>query len=301
MDIYRATPATELRNEHAEGPCWDGRTGQLLWIDQYDGLVIVADYDVEQRRLEPVRNYSLGAPVGAVVPTRAPGGGWMTAVRHGFAHLALDGTVTLLGQPEDGAPHRMRMNDGKCDAAGRFYAGSMAFDKVTAAGSLYRLDPDLSLTTVLRGTTISNGLAWTVRGDELFFIDTPTRRVDRFRVSPDGELHDRRPAVVIEEGAGYPDGMCIDAEGALWVALWGGSAVHRYSPDGSLLGVVEIDAPQVSSCCLGGPNGNTLFVTTSQEGMSAEERAAHPQSGRLFCAEVDAYAAPAAAFGEPTG
>ena len=296
MRRYTAVPVTD-RHEHAEGPCWDARTGQLLWVDQYAGRVHVGDYDATATRLVTVRTYELGSPVGAVVPSRAFGGGWLTAVAHGFAHLAVDGTVTMLGQPEDGAPQRMRMNDGKCDDAGRFWAGSMAFDKVPGAGSLYRLELDLTVTTVLTGATISNGLAWTDAGDTMYYIDTPTRRVDRLRVSAAGELADRRPAVELPQGVGEPDGMCIDADGALWVALWGGSAVHRYSPDGALLAIVEVDAPQVSSCCLGGANGTTLFITTSQEGMDARQRAAHPESGKLFCVDVDTPGRPAAVFG----
>jgi len=299
VQIYRAEPAMVARSEHAEGPCWDARTGQLLWVDQYAGLVILADYDGDTRRLTPVRTYSLGHPVGAVVP--ASDGGWMTAVRHGFAQLGLDGAITWLAQPEDGSAVRMRMNDGKCDAAGRFWAGSMAFDKLPGAGSLYRLDPDLQLTTVLRGPTISNGLAWSADGTTMFYIDTPTRRIDRFTVTPDGELAARTTAVSIPPGAGEPDGMCIDDDGALWVALWGGAAVHRYAPTGELLAIVEIDAPQVSSCCFGGPDGRTLFVTTSQEGFGAAERAAHPESGKLFCVQVDVSGRPAAAFGSSPG
>jgi sugar lactone lactonase YvrE len=292
---YSSTPVTSEANEHAEGPCWDARTDRLLWIDQYAGLVIAGEFDPAGPSLTPVHTYRLGHPVGAVVPSLAFGGGWLTASAAGFAHLAEDGGLTLLAQPERDSAIRMRMNDGKCDDHGRFWAGSMAWDKVDGAGSLYRLDPDLTVTVALRGTTISNGLAWTADGGQLYYIDTPTGRVDRFRVGPDGALSDRTPVVQVQ--GGFPDGMCIDGEGCLWVALWGGSAVHRYSPDGELLAVVDVDAAQVSSCCFGGPDGDTLFITTSQEGYDAQQQAADPQAGKLFCARVDASAPPAAAFG----
>jgi sugar lactone lactonase YvrE len=288
-------PATIERYDHAEGPCWDARIGRLLWVDQYNGTVIIADYDAAAGRLTVERRYQLGHPVGAVVPVRDPDGGWMTAAALGFARLSRDGAVELLAQPEAGKPQRMRMNDGKCDDAGRFWAGSIAFDQTEGAASLYRLDPDLSVTTMLPSVTISNGLAWTADGRSMFYIDTPTRRVDRFRVTPSGGLHDRAPFVRIE--GGRPDGMCIDVDDCIWVALWGGAQVRRYSPAGELLAIVEVDAPQVSSCCLGGPDGTTLFITTSQEGMDASERARNAESGKLFCVDVDTPGRPAAAFG----
>jgi sugar lactone lactonase YvrE len=290
---YRATPATAERYDHAEGPGWDARTGRLFWIDQYEGGVLVGAYDPARRQVTPVRAYSLGHPVGAVAPTR--GDDWIVAVGLGFGRLAADGDLTMLDQPEASAAVRMRMNDGKCDARGRFWAGSMAFDKVDGAGSLYRLDPDLVLTTVLTDVTISNGLAWSDDGATMYYIDTPTQRIDRFRVTPDGALADRTPVASVADG--FPDGMCIDVEGCLWVALWGASAVHRYSPDGDLLAVVDVDAPQVSSCAFGGPGLSTLFITTSQEGMDDARRASDPHSGRLFCVDVEPCGRPAAPFG----
>jgi sugar lactone lactonase YvrE len=294
---YTSRPVTAEPNEHAEGPCWDARTGRLLWIDQYAGLVTVGDFDPAAPLVTPTRTYRLGSPVGAVVPSRAFGGGWLTASAQGFAHLAEDGTVTLLAQPEADTPAQTRMNDGKCDHLGRFWAGSMAFDKTDGAGSLYRLDPDLTVTVALRDVTISNGLAWSADGARLYYIDTPTQRIDRFRVAADATLHDRDTVARIADG--FPDGMCIDDDGCLWVAIWGGHAVHRYSPEGELLAVVDVDAAQVSSCCFGGPDGRTLFITTSQEGYDADRLAADPQAGRLFCAAVDASAPPADAFGGP--
>lgn len=294
---YRSVPVTAERDDHGEGPCWDARTGQLLRVDQYVGAVVLADWDASAKQLTTARRFDVGSPIGAVVPTTgAEGDGWMIAAAHGFARLASDGTVTLLDQPESSAPVRMRMNDGKCDGRGRFWAGSMAFDKVPGAATLYRLDPDLTVTVALRDVTISNGLAWTVDGQHMFYIDTPTRRVDRFRVAPDGTLSERTTAVRIG-GDGFPDGMSIDVEGCLWVALWGAGAVHRYAPSGELLAVVEVGAEQVSSCCFGGADGRTLFITTSQEDMDDAARAEHRDAGRVFAVEVDTSAPPAAPFG----
>lgn len=288
---YRATPAT-ARSEHAEGPSWDARTAQLLWVDQYAGLVHVGDHHPAEDTVTTARTYDVGAAVGAVVPA-AGDDGWLIAYAAGFGHLARDGAVTPLAQP---APPHVRMNDGKCDDLGRFWAGSMAWEKTPGAGSLYRLDPDGTLAVVLDNVTISNGLAWADSGETMYYIDTPTGRVDRFRIRADGSLADRAPVVRVE--GGFPDGMCIDAEGCLWVAVWGAGCVRRYAPDGQLLAVVDVpSAPQVSSCCLGGPDGRTLFVTTSQEGMDDAQRAQQHLSGAVFCVQVDTPGAPAATFG----
>lgn len=300
MKRYTARPATAVRAEHAEGPAWDARSGQLAWVDQFAGLVHLADHATDTCQLQVRRTYEVGRPLGAVVPTADDDGGWMLAGGAGFAHLAADGTVTVVGEPESVNAAAMRMNDGKCDPAGRFWAGSMAWSKTPGAGTLYRLDRDLSVSAVLTGLTISNGLAWPPDGSSVYFIDTPTQRVDRFTVGADGMLADRRPVVHVDPDQGAPDGMAIDDEGCLWVALWGGWAVRRYSPHGEVLAHVEVDAPQVSSCAFGGAAGHTLFITTSQEGYRREESDRFGEAGRLFCVDVDVTGPFAAPFRGPT-
>lgn len=294
MKRYTARPATPQRAEHAEGFTWDARSGRLAWVDQFAGLVHLAHHQPGMGVLQRSRTYEVGSAVGAVVPTAEADGGWMLACGAGFAHLAADGTVTVVREPESAHRATLRMNDGKCDPSGRFWAGSMAWSKAPGAGTLYRLDGDLSVSAVLTGLTISNGLAWTPDGSTLYFIDTPTQRVDRFTVAADGTLSGRRPAVRVDPATGAPDGMAIDDEGCLWVALWGGWAVRRYSPRGEVLAHVDVGAPQVSSCAFGGAAGRTLFVTTSQEGYGPEESERFPDAGRLFCADVDVTGPPAA-------
>ena len=296
MHTYRATPASAERYHHAEGPAWDARTGRLLWIDQHVGHVHVGTWDAATGQVAPERSFDLGSPVGAVVPERT-GDGWIAAAALGFVRITADGRLTELAQPAAGSSVPMRMNDGACDPAGRFWAGSMAVDKRPGAGTLYRLEPDLTVTTVLEDVTISNGLGWVDGGSTMYYIDTPTQRVDRFHVDAEGRLTDRAPLVRLEQG--FPDGMALDDEGCLWVAVWGGRAVHRYAPSGELLAMVEVDAPQVSSCAFGGPQRRTLFVTTSQEDYDERESSAHPNAGRLFAVEVDVTGPPAAPFGAP--
>lgn len=281
---------------HAEGPLWDDRIERLLWVDQHHGLVHVARHRPAAAMLEVERTHELGCAVGALTPIQSPRRGWIVACAAGFGQLSEDGELELLAQPEQHVADRNRMNDGKCDPHGRFWAGSMARDQRPGAGALYRLEPDRTVHVMLRDVTISNGLAWSADGRHMYYIDTGTHRIDVFAFSARGEIADRRPLAVVDESDGVPDGMCIDDEGCLWVALWGGSEVRRYSPRGEIIGAVSVDAPQVSSCCFGGPDRRTLFITTSQEDMEAAERERHPLSGRVFCAQLDVGGPPADRF-----
>jgi sugar lactone lactonase YvrE len=201
--------------------------------------------------------------------------------------------VELLAQPESDPAVPMRMNDGKCDPSGAFWAGSMAWDKTPDAGTLYRFT-GREVERMRTGLTIANGLAWA--GTRMYHIDTPTQRIDRFDLAAAGGLGDPQPVVTIDPADGSPDGMCVDEEGCLWVALWNGWTVRRYSPDGDLLAMVAVDAPQVSSCCFGGPDGDTLFITTSQEDMDSGQRARHNRSGLVFRAQVGTRGRPADLF-----
>ncbi|GLY43395.1 gluconolactonase [Amycolatopsis sp. NBRC 101858] len=282
MRTYQAQVALEERADHAEGPLWDDVRGELLWVDLDAGLVRRATWDA--LRLSVVETFALGEAVGAVVPCADPTDGWVVASEFGFARLGTDGSLRKLAEPERG--RNARMNDGAADPHGRFWAGSMARDRSPGAASLYCLD-GTSAVRVLADVTISNGLAWR-NPDEFFYIDTPTQRVDL--VHAGGR---RERAFAIDPALGAPDGMTIDAEGALWVALWNGSAVVRFSPRGEVLARVEVAATQVSSCCFGGPDLTTLFITTSQEGFTPERAAAEPHAGKVFAVGTGVAGLPA--------
>jgi sugar lactone lactonase YvrE len=174
----------------------------------------------------------------------------------------------------------VRMNDGGCDPQGRFYCGSMAYDTAKGRGSLYRFEPDGDVAVVLRDVTISNGLAWTADGGHVYYVDTPTQRVDVFDFDASrGTFANRRTLVEIPAERGAPDGITVDAEGAVWVALWDGGAVHRYRSDGRLDTIVELPVPRVSACCFGGPELDVLYITTSRDGVPAGEQ---PSAGAVF-------------------
>ena len=156
----------------------------------------------------------------------------------------------------------MRSNDGACDAAGRFWIGTMALDLTPGAGALYCYDGKLR--RVLDGVTLSNGLGWTRDDTQMYYIDSTEQRVDVFDFElASGQLDKRRPFVSIDRSDGIPDGLTVDHEGGVWVALYGGSCVRRYDERGRLDAVVEVPAENVTSCCFGGDDGRSLFVTTA--------------------------------------
>jgi sugar lactone lactonase YvrE len=235
-----------------------------------------------------VRRIRVGDVAAAVRPRR--GGGAVIAVERGFALEDPDGTLTTL-DPVWTDPS-IRMNEGGCDPDGRFWCGSMAYDQRPGAASLYRLDPDGSVHRVLDGVTISNGLEWSPDGSLAYYDDTATHRTDVFDYDPDTGLTGRRPFVRFPDD-GNPDGLTVDADGGVWVALFGGGAVHRYRPDGVLDEVVDLPTAQVTACTFGGPALDQLFITTSREGMGPDE---DPLAGSLFRAEVGVAGLPVREF-----
>jgi sugar lactone lactonase YvrE len=278
----KAEPITGAVAHHGEGPIWDERGQRVRWVDMLRGDILSMDpTDGAVERLH------VGAVAAAMRPRAS--GGLVVAVERGFALLAADGRLETL--PEVWSDASVRMNDGACDPQGRFYCGSMAYDMAPGRGALYRLDPDRSVTTVLTDLTISNGLAWRADGATALYVDSPTRGVDLLDFdAATGTLSNRRPFVTIEvEGDVVPDGIALDGDGGVWVALWGGSAVHRYDERGRLSEVVDLPVRHVSACALD-PDGR-LYVTTSADGGDTDAHA-----GALFAAEVGATAAPIGAF-----
>ncbi|WP_243788477.1 SMP-30/gluconolactonase/LRE family protein [Saccharopolyspora gloriosae] len=269
VERYRAEQVTDVCAEHGEGPVWHQGWPGLRWVDMLAGDVLT---------LLPggtVRRSHVGSVAAALRP-RA-GGGAVLAVERGFA-LADDDLIEVRPLGELWSDPGVRMNEGGCDPDGRFYCGSMAYAETPGAGRLYRLDASGHVEVVLDGVTISNGLAWSPDGATAYYVDTPTQRVDAFAYR-DGDLADRGPLVRIDPELGSPDGLTVDAEGCVWVALWGGAAVHRYAPDGGLLAVVELPVPRVTACAFGGGDRADLYITTSRQ---ATDLRRHPEAGALF-------------------
>jgi sugar lactone lactonase YvrE len=277
----RAEQLTDPVAYHAEGPVWSPSWGGLRWVDMLAGDVLALD-DAGR-----VSRRHVGSVAAALRPRSV--GGAVIAVERGFALQDADGGLRTLPQLWDDPT--LRMNEGSCDPQGRFYCGSMSYRRVPGAGAVHRLDPDGSTRVVLDGVTISNGLEWSPDGSFAYYNDTPTRRVDVFDFDPDTGLSNRRPFVQL--GEKRPDGLTVDADGGVWVALNGDGRVHRYAADGRLDLVVEVAAAKTTACCLGGPGMNRLFVTTSRENLP---EGADPLAGSLFVADVGVTGLPAPFF-----
>jgi sugar lactone lactonase YvrE len=175
------------------------------------------------------------------------------------------------------------MNDGACDPQGRFWAGTMAYDESPGAGTLYRLELDGRCSTVLTGLTISNGIGWSPDGGTMYLSDSGTRLVEAFDFDGvTGAISGRRTLVRIDEPGVAPDGLTVDEDGDIWVAMYGGWAVHRYGPEGSLRATLPMPVAQATSCAFGGDDRRTLFVTTGRERLEEGDLEGQPDAGRVF-------------------
>jgi sugar lactone lactonase YvrE len=261
----------------AESPLWDDREQSLLWVDVHSKSVHRLDGEGASRV-------------------------WAGEARVGFVALSDDdrmviGTgdrILIAGDNADTELWRCRelvpggrFNDAKCDAAGRLWAGTMAQDETPGAGALYRITstPTGSVETrrCVTDVTVSNGLAWSAGGDTMYYVDSPTGRVDAFSFDrDDGALHSRRPFVHIPTEEGEPDGITIDVDGCVWVAIWGGWQVRRFTPSGDLDCVVRVPVEYPTSCTFGGSDLHDLYITSSSFRVAPEQRAEQPLAGGIF-------------------
>ncbi|MFJ9832370.1 SMP-30/gluconolactonase/LRE family protein [Streptomyces sp. NPDC101169] len=274
--------AVRAEAELGEGPTWDPATGRLLWVDVLGMRVHTYDPCSGRRTVRTTEQH-----VGAAKP-RA-GGGLVLNLRDGVALLDPDGALRWLHR--EPVPGR-RANDAAVAPDGSLWAGTMRYDEATGGGTLSRLTGAGEVRTVLPEVTVSNGLGWSPDGRLLYYADTPTRRVDVFDHDAEGVIRGRRPLVEIEEGAGFPDGLTVDADGCVWVALWGGGAVRRYTPAGELDLVVEVPAPLTTACAFGGADLTDLYITTARVGLPAP----HPVSGSVLVVPGAGRGVPQPAF-----
>jgi sugar lactone lactonase YvrE len=273
--------ALRSADELGEGPAWLPETGELLRVDIPAGVL---------HRWSPATGTSARVDAGdfvtAVVPRRA--GGLVVTRRHAVELWESDGAVSVLAELE---PDRVdnRCNDAKSDPAGRLWAGTMSLRRDPGTAALYRIEPGGRTERVIAGTTVSNGLGWSPAGTEMYFVDTPTRRIDVLAYDAEtGAVRDRRPFAEID--AGVPDGLTVDAEGGVWVALHRGGQVRRYAPDGTLTAVAELPVSRPTSVTFGGDDLATLYITTARgedEPLGGAVLAVRPDVGGL---PVDRFA-----------
>ncbi|GAA2096745.1 SMP-30/gluconolactonase/LRE family protein [Streptomyces albiaxialis] len=277
----RVERAVRAAAELGEGPTWDAAAGALIWVDILGCRIHTYEPGTGRRTVRATEQH-----VGAAKP-RA-GGGLVVNLRDGVGLYGPDGAFSWLAH--DPVPGR-RGNDAAVAPDGTLWAGTMYYDEKPGGAALTRFAPDGTATEVFGGVTVSNGTGWSPDGTLLYFVDTPTRRIDVCRVE-DGLPVDRRPLAEIEEGAGYPDGLTVDADGCVWVALWDGAAVRRYTPRGELDRTLPLPVRRPTACAFGGPDLRDLYITSARTGLTRP----HPLSGSLLVIPDAGEGARGAAF-----
>jgi len=258
--MFQLEKLTTSNAELGEGPLWDADSQQIIWVDILKGQINQVDL-----------NGNIGIPVlldeavGAVAHTES--GNLIAATPSGLVDIEKSKIVCQLPNQDP----NLRMNDGKADPLGRFVGGTMTFgDPEPKAGSLWSFGPE-GVQCILDGVTISNGLDWSDDGKSMFYIDTPTQRIDSFDYDLDtGRIGNRRTLIEIPASMGSPDGMCVDAEGGIWVALWGGGSVIRIV-DSKIVKIIEIPTPQVTSVAFVGADLDQLVITTASIGLKEQQ------------------------------
>ncbi len=273
-----------------EGPCWDPARQGLLWVDIEQQVVCLFDPASGTNKM-----WNIGSEVGFAVPTTS--GDIVCGTRDGIVRLDTDsGDVDHVVDPETDMP-RNRFNDGKCDPQGRLWAGTLSDDRQPVA-SLYRIDGNFQVDRVVERVTVSNGMAWSRDHRTMYYIDSQTFRVDAFDFDADsGSISNRRPVINIPEDYGKPDGMTIDVDGMLWVALFRGHCVTRWNPEtAEMLARVEVPVANVTSCCFGGHDLDTLYITSARAGLDEESLEEQPLAGSLFSVQPGVTGMPITPF-----
>ncbi len=271
-----ATVANATVSMLGESPVWDPIAKTVLWVDVHAGIVRVGT--LQSGGAVAVREtVEVGRPVSSVVI--AEGGGWLMAIGDECVLRESDGTVER--RERIPLPPGSRLNDGGTDPAGRYLVGSCRDGGGSAEEVLLRLSAEGPATIIDDDLTLSNGLGWSSAGTTMYSVDSHRHCIYRRAYDPDsGSIGPRTEWLVISDG--IPDGICVDEEDHVWVAIWGAGEVRRYSPDGELAALVHVPAPNTTSVAFAGPELNLLLITTATEGMTEAEGARFPQAGNLF-------------------
>lgn len=259
-----------------EGPLWDADDQRILWLDIISGKI--HQYNIN---MSTHKTFNVGEMVGCIAARE--NNGFIAGLENGIAFIDIENnSVQHIVNPEEGLNNRF--NDGKCDAAGRFWAGTMALSEEENKGSLYVMETDLFIKKKIENVSISNGMAWNADNNIMYYINTPTNYIFAFDYTIEtGEINNQRVCIDLTHETGYADGMTIDEEGMLWVAFYGGWRVARYNPNtGELLQKIELPAENVTCCTFGGAYLNDLYITTASKNMNKEQLNQQPHAGKLF-------------------
>jgi sugar lactone lactonase YvrE len=272
--------APEIVSEHicvlGEGPVWDAENQCILWLDITRGKI--HQYNINTKAYKA---FNVGEMVGCIAARQSAG--FIAGLENGIAFIDIDhNSVQHIVNPEEGLDNRF--NDGKCDAAGRFWIGTMALSEEENKGSLYVMETDLSVKKKIESVNISNGIAWNADNTIMYYINTPTNYVFAFNYNIEtGDINNQKVVIDLTHETGFADGMTIDEEGMLWIAFYGGWRIARYDPNtGKLLQQVELPAANVTCCTFGGADFSDLYITTASQGMSDEDLQNQPDAGKLF-------------------
>lgn len=260
-----------------EGPVWDIKNERLLWIDILRGDI--HQFYPETGKFE---TFNTGRLIGSIAICAK--GGLIAALQDGFALIDMEKMqIEILKDPEAHLPNN-RFNDGKCDPAGRFWAGTMSLTEEPLAGSVYTIERDFSVTKKIEGVTISNGMAWSIDHTVFYYIDTPTFEVVAYNYDKsNGNISNKRTIIKIPKEHGYPDGMTIDSEGMLWIAHWDGWRITRWNPAaGKQLDCISLPAAKVTSCTFGGKHLEDLYITTASKELNEDELKQQSLAGSTF-------------------
>ena len=264
-----------------EGPIWDADANVLWWLDIMASKLYAYDPETGDNR-----EWDVGQHVGTVVQRTA--GGLMLALRDGFAAFdPASGALEKLVDPEAHLAGN-RFNDGKCDPAGRFWAGTMAYEDQSDQGSVYRMDTDHSVHRMIGDIGISNGIIWSLDAKTMYYTDSLDFAIRAYDYDVEtGGISSERVIISIPEEMGFADGFTIDEEGMLWVAHYGGSRVRRWNPEtATVLAEVELPTASITACAFGGPGLDQLYITSASFRMSDAEKAEQPHAGGFFVADV---------------
>lgn len=279
MDVDRVSlSACEL----GESPLWDHRSARLLWIDAWHGHVHAFDPLSRATSLSDFSGELGGIPIGAIGLHAA--GGLVASARGGFYHLDTErGSARLIAEAERDRPATNRLNDGKCDRAGRFWSASVNTDHRTPSGALWCLEADGAPMLKQDGLVVGNGIAWSPDARTMYLADTFSALVWRYDFDiSSGTLANRRPFVSTADMAGFVDGATVDANGCYWAALFRGGAVAQFDPDGKLVRRIDLPVANPTMCTFGGPALDTLFVTSAYRFLDEAARRSQPLAGHVF-------------------
>lgn len=276
---------SSVANDLGESPCWDPDTRRLYWIDAWRSEVHALDPSTRETSCTALAPALAGLPIGSIA--RAADGGLIGGVKGGFYHLDLERRAArLIAAVEADRPSTNRLNDGKCDRAGRFWCASVNTDHRTPSGSLWRLEPGKAPVRMEDGLTVGNGLAWSPDDRRLYLADTLTATVWQYDFDiASGALANRRLFLSTAHIRGFVDGATVDADGCYWAALFRGGAVAQFDPDGKLMRHIRLPVSNPTMCAFGGPGFDILYVTSASRFLDAAQRRDQPLAGRLFAIE----------------